>query len=141
MLPPCWRGDTMKKLLILQNSINFLLMLMFVPYLIFGDEIFLIYTDNEVSTLCVNQFVLAFINTFCFLLYARLQKLYTTRDGFEIIKLSETHMKILVAIGLTACIIFGILQFQAEAWQYILLCCLHALAVLTCSGVIKQMQK
>ena len=108
--------------MIVQNVINLLLMLLFVPYLIFGDEIFLIYVDSAVGTLCVNQFLLAFINTFCFMLYARLERLYTTRDGFEIIRLSGNCMKNLVVIALIACTIFGILHFKAEAWQHILLC-------------------
>ncbi len=113
-------------------------MLMFIPYLIFGDEIFLFHTDNVRDTLCANQFALAFINTFCFLLYARLKHIYTTRDGFEIIKTSENYMRILVVIAFVSCTVFGIMCFKTETMPYIILCFLHGMAVLACNGVIKR---
>lgn len=113
-------------------------MLMFIPYLLFGKEFFVLQTDSAVSTLCANQFALAFIYGFSFFLYVRLEKIYTTRDGFEIIKNSENYMKFLVAVVLVVCIVFGCVHFKAEALQYIFLCLLHSLSVLACSGVIKR---
>ncbi len=65
----------MKKFLFILNLINVISLFLFIPYLIYGNKLFLLVVDDTPSTLCLNQFVVSFIITFILVVYANIKKL------------------------------------------------------------------
>lgn len=128
----------MKKILFLLNLINIISLLLCVPYLLVGSNLFLLSIDDTVSTLCLNQFVVSFIITFILVVYANIKKIYTTRDGFEIIKNSTKPIRILTIILLCFCLCIGVIFFKNNLLEYLIICVLHCLSILLCDGIIKK---
>lgn len=128
----------LKKILFLLNLINIISLLLCVPYLLVGSNLFLLFIDDTASTLCLNQFIVSFIITFILVVYANIKKIYTTRDGFEIIKNSTKPIKILTIILLCFCLCIGVIFFKNNLLEYIIICFLHSLSILLCDGIIKK---
>lgn len=128
----------LKKILFLLNLINIISLLLCVPYLLVGSNLFLLFIDDSVSTLCLNQFIVSFVITFILVVYANIKKIYTTRDGFEIIKNSTKPIKILTIILLCFCLCIGVIFFKNNLLEYIIICFLHSLSILLCDGIIKK---
>lgn len=128
----------LKKILFLLNLINIISLLLCVPYLLVGSNLFLHFIDDTASTLCLNQFIVSFIITFILVVYANIKKIYTTRDGFEIIKNSTKPIKILTIILLCFCLCIGVIFFKNNLLEYIIICFLHSLSILLCDGIIKK---
>lgn len=128
----------MKKILFLLNLINIISLLLCIPYLLVGSNLFLLSIDNTVSTLCLNQFIISFLITFVLVVYANVKKIYTTRDGLEIIKNSTKPIRILTIILLCICLCIGIIFFKNNLFEYTIICFLHSLSILLCDCIIKK---
>ncbi len=128
----------LKKTLYLLNLINIISLLLCIPYILVGSNLFLLFIDDTVSTLCLNQFIVFFIITFILVVYANIKRIYTTRDGFEIIRNSTKPIRILTIILLCICLCIGVLFFKNNLLEYTIICFLHSLSILLCDGIIKK---
>lgn len=129
----------MKNLLKILNIINLTSLFLFIPYSIFEENIFLFQVEepNSFFTLMVNQFIICLIVSLATLFVAKKRKIETTRDGFQIIKKSQSVIRILVLIGFIACVVCGSFFFKEELFAFVLLSFLHSMSILLCSGIIK----
>lgn len=128
----------LRKILSILNIVNLLVLFLFVPYLLYGNKLFLLVVDDTPSTLCLNQFIISFLITFVLVVYANVKKIYTTRDGFEIIRNSTKPIRILTIILLCICLCIGVLFFKNNLLEYTIICFLHSLSILLCDGIIKK---
>lgn len=130
----------MKNLLKILNIINLTSLFLFIPYYIFGENIFLFQVEesDSVFTLLVNQFIICLIVSLATLFVAKKRKIETTRDGFQIIKQSQSVIRLLVLIGFIACVVCGSFLFKEELFAFVLLSFLHSMSILLCSGIIKR---
>lgn len=130
----------MKKLLKILNIINLSALFLFIPFYIYGENIFIFRVEepNSFFTLMVNQLIICLTVSLTTLFVAKKRKIETTRDGFQIIKQSQSVIGLLVLIGFIACVVCGSFLFKEELFAFVLLSFLHSMSILLCSGIIKR---
>ena len=134
----------MKCVLKVLEWVNLLSLLLFIPFLIFGKDIFILTLENptdDVSILCLNQMVIAVFITFFTMIYARVKKIYKTRYVVDIFKNCERHILILTGAFYIAGVTVGFIFFTSNIMEYLIVCFIHALSVIVCSNANKRIKK
>lgn len=129
----------MKNLLKILNILNLTSLFLFIPYYIYGENIFLFQVEepNSIFTLMVNQLIICLMVSLVTLFVAQKRKIETTRDGFQIIKKSQSVIRLLVLIAFIICVVCGTRLYKEDAFAFVLLSFLHSMSILLCSGIIK----
>lgn len=122
------------------NAVNSLSMLMFIPFLIFGNDIFRIDLASGKAVLAIifPQVAIALIVGLITGIYAEIHKIKGENDGITIIKESSKIARIAVCLFGVADIIFALFIMKKQAVLYLFVCFMHAMCVMYCSRIIRK---
>ena len=106
--------------------------------MIYGKNAFIISTNTDIDTVCVNQFIPAFFITFVTYIYAKTKHLAVTRSVYDIFINSEIHIRIIVIVSALFCFVLSCIYFKKFYIQYLIICILHSVSILACSAILRQ---
>ncbi len=132
----------MKAFLKLLNTIQFLNMFLFIPYIIIGEDLLLFKTYSRIgekSGLIANQSSIFITITLIFVIYAKIKKIALYSDlTFIINTCSKTIIKIVI-VSLMICLCLEIALLDNDSlYGYVIVSCLNAIAVLFCNSIINR---
>ncbi len=130
----------MKIFLLILNIVNYLGLFTFIPFLVYGSDVFLVKPENEsgVFVFTVTQILIFLFVALFTSIVAKIKHIKTTRDGFEVIKNTTKPAKIFVLIALIICIISGLIFFEDEIAYYVFITLFHSISVMMCDYILKK---
>ena len=128
----------MKKVFKLANNLNVLSLFTILIMIFFGKDAFLITTDEDIVTVCTNQFIVAFIVTFITHIYAKVKNIPTIRSVYDIFENCESHIRIIVIVSVVICFTISCVYYKKFLTPYFILCVLHSTSILACSAILRQ---